>query len=82
VNVERCTDLRDHLVDLRIAEAMGDGVLSSSERESHRAALASALSNFVQSCTSSYTPTQLQCSLDAHDMAAALACANTAKETP
>jgi hypothetical protein len=65
----RCESLRDHLVDLRVANA------SSLDREAHRAAMVKALGDsFVADCQSKLGAAEVHCALHAPDMTAAAAC--------
>jgi hypothetical protein len=57
----RCSELREHVVDLRVASATVD-------REQHRNALRNALGDrFVADCVGSYTVAAVECGLAAHD---------------
>jgi len=79
VSLDRCAELRDHLVDLRIGEATVGQNLSAAEIADHRASLSTALGEaFVQSCTQAYTAEQLRCALAALETDDATTCANTA----
>jgi hypothetical protein len=67
-----CERLRDHLVDLQVADIH---IATGIDREAHRRAMAQALgSSFVSSCIAKLTETQVDCALDTHDAAAAAAC--------
>jgi hypothetical protein len=67
---ESCTELRDHLVSLRLESATGI------EPSAHRAALARALgSEFVSTCTATMTVAQVKCAVAADSSADAAACA-------
>ncbi len=69
VSEQACERLRDHVVDVRLANATGV------EREPHRRALRQALGKgFVSSCVGSLSDAQLQCALKAPDSAAIAAC--------
>jgi len=68
-DTELCTELRDHLVELRASEAGGIDVAA------HRIALAQAMGNgFVSSCTTSLTIKQVKCALSGGSLAAATEC--------
>ena len=69
VDQARCTEARDHLIDLRLSGMTGIEV------ESHRTALQAALGDdFTVACTKSFSSIQLQCVLAATDYDAAQAC--------
>ncbi len=69
---KRCEKLRDHLVELRLADASGI------DHAAHREAMQRALGDdFIGSCTSSLTPTQVTCALDAKDTASATSCSSS-----
>ena len=69
----RCVKLRDHLVDLQVADIH---VATGIDREAHRRALASALGDdFTSTCAGTLTEAQVDCALDARDASAAAACA-------
>lgn len=69
----RCMKLRDHLVDLQVADIH---VATGIDREAHRRALASALGeDFTSTCTSTLSESQVDCALSANDATAAAACA-------
>ena len=75
-NTERvaspCTQLREHLVDLRVSTARG----TPTQLADHRAAMERALGDgFVTSCEKNLDATQIDCSLRASDLNAASACA-------
>jgi len=64
----QCAQLRDHLVDVRLAGTQVDV-------EAHRAAIKGALGDgFVDRCTAQLTRTQIKCALAASDSAHALDC--------
>jgi hypothetical protein len=68
----RCEQLLDHLVSLRVAEVHP---ASGVDRESHRRALTQALgADFLTSCSSSLSESQIACALGASDTSAAAAC--------
>lgn len=64
-----CTKARDHLIELRLADASGV------DRDAHRAAMKHALGDsFVSSCQRSMSSAQVRCVLSAKNSAAATAC--------
>ena len=66
---QRCAQVRDRLIDLRLANAKGVEV------DGHRAAMKSALGDdFIQTCKTRLTVAQQQCVLRARDVAAATDC--------
>jgi hypothetical protein len=68
-STSRCEKLRDHLVDLRLADASGV------DREAHRKVMQRALGDdFVTSCTSSLSGAQIKCALDAKTLSDATSC--------
>jgi len=70
----RCEQLRDHLVDIRLADAH---VATGVDREAHRAAMKTSLgSEFVASCTGKLTESEVSCALRATDAAGAAACSS------
>jgi hypothetical protein len=72
VTPRRCATLRDHLVDLRLAEV---NVATGIDRNAHRNAMQTALGDeFITSCTRSLTESQLNCALRASDATGAAAC--------
>lgn len=78
VDRARCTQLRDHMVDLRLADASG---IVSSELTQHRTAMNSALGDrFVGECQASLSKTELRCSLAAKTLSSASDC--SARSTP
>ncbi len=65
----RCTALRDHLVELRLADATGV------DHDAHREAMKHALGDsFVESCKGSMTASEVSCALRASDADSAAAC--------
>lgn len=69
----RCEKLRDHVVDLRLADATGV------DTNAHRVAMLHALGDdFVASC-SKLARRQVDCALDARDSAAAAACSSSSR---
>lgn len=72
VDREHCEKLRDHMIDLRVASATA-GV----DVKAHRAAMEEALGDqFVDSCEL-LSPSELECSLHARDLASAAACSKS-----
>jgi hypothetical protein len=74
IEVDRahCEQLRDHMIDLRITSATA-GV----DVKAHRAAMKEALGErFVESCEL-LSPSELECSLRARDLASASACSKS-----
>jgi hypothetical protein len=72
VDRTRCTQLRDHLVELRLADATA---ISASELAQHRAAMKSALGDrFVGECQASLSKAELRCSLSAKTLSSANDC--------
>ena len=66
---QRCAQVRDRLIDLRLANATGVDI------KAHRAAMAEALGDdFIQNCKTRLTIAQQQCVLRARDSAAATDC--------
>src|SRR4051812_9401958 len=66
-----CAQLRDHLVNLRLATAAG----TPDELAQHRAAMEHALGDgFVASCERNLNASQIACSLQAPDLISASAC--------
>ncbi len=64
-----CERLRDHLVDLRLADAKGIDV------EPHRAAMKQAMgSSFLAACAKDLTSSQRDCAIAAADSNAAAQC--------
>ena len=72
----RCEQLRDHLIDVRLAA-------SDIDLTAHRAAMKQALGDhFVDACASKMTGDQIRCALDAKDQAAADACTSSPPSSP
>jgi hypothetical protein len=84
---QRCTRMRDHLVDLRLntiaprtnhdpnVPADRAAASSTSIREQHRTSVIAALGeDFANRCASTMTATQIDCVLEAADSDAASAC--------
>lgn len=65
----QCARVRDHLIDLRLADATG--IEPAAHREALRAALGE---DFVARCTSSMTDQQVSCALNAVDTFTLNAC--------
>lgn len=65
----RCTQLRDHFVDLRL------GSIDKADLEKHRRVMRRALGDsFVASCASTMNDDAITCALSATDVSAAAAC--------
>jgi hypothetical protein len=76
VDQRRCTQLRDHLIDLRLKG------LEDVDIASHRRALTQALGDeFVASCQQSIAWGELKCMLDAADQETAESCRHAAVAT-
>ena len=74
IDTRRCERLRDHLVDLQVADIH---IAAGIDREAHRRAMTAALgSSFVSSCVEKLTETQVDCALDTNDLAAVAACSH------
>lgn len=72
VDREHCEQLRDHMIDLRLASATA-GV----DVKAHRSAMKEALGErFVESCEQ-LSASELECSLHARDLASASACSKS-----
>lgn len=68
-DAELCTELRDHLVDLRASETSGIDIAA------HRHALAQAMGDgFVSACTMSLTVKQVRCALSGRSLATTAEC--------
>jgi len=68
---QRCEQVRDRIVDLRLANATNVDI------KAHRVAMRDALgTDFVTSCKSGMTPSQQQCVLEARDLVTATACSS------
>jgi hypothetical protein len=69
VEAAPCEQMRDHLIDLQLADA------NSVDREAHREILKRSLGeSFVSSCESSMSASQVGCVLRSDDSEAASAC--------
>ena len=66
-HVTSCAQLRDHLVELRLAGIEND-------REQHRRALVATLGSFVDTCEQSYSDDAIACALQATDPQTAATC--------
>ena len=72
VDEARCTELRDHLVELRLNASRTEDL----DRGQHRTALVAALgTGFVGQCVNFTTDKEANCILAATDEAAATRCA-------
>ena len=68
-DAQLCTQLRDHLVELRASETAGIDIAA------HRRALAQAMGDaFVSACTTSLTVKQVKCALSCDSLATATEC--------
>jgi hypothetical protein len=68
---QQCEQVRDHLVDLRLAISHNLG----KDLEQHRAAMKQAIGDqFIASCTKTLSAGQASCVLDAKDSQAAAEC--------
>jgi len=64
-----CERLRDHVVELRLADATGVDLVA------HREAMRQALGeDFIARCQSAMTERQIECTLDAADLETAASC--------
>ena len=69
---QQCARVRDHLVELRLAESHG---LRKADLDQHRLVLSRAFdSSFLETCTSASTEASLDCVIRAMDSQAAAAC--------
>jgi hypothetical protein len=72
VDRRSCEMLRDHLVDVRAADA------TDADAAQHRAAMKAALGDeFVDNCLHTMTVDQLECAMRASDLGATAGCAHT-----
>lgn len=72
VEVNRCAELRDHVVDLQLRNIH---IATGVDIEAHRKALTDALGDdFLTSCSSRMDEARVSCLLDASDQDAAQAC--------
>jgi len=76
VDRRACEQLRDHVIELRIAGARGaSGQGPPIDFEPHRAALKQALGEpYLAACLKTFTATQVTCALGATDDASATEC--------
>jgi hypothetical protein len=71
---EHCVELRDHMVDLRLKDAVDGDV----DVAAHRAAMKQALGDhFVDSCLKSLSEKQLHCVMTATDSQSASDCTSS-----
>ena len=69
---QRCEQVRDRLIDLRLADATNVDV------KAHREVMRRALGNdFIARCATKLTIAQQRCVIEARDSASATACAKT-----
>jgi hypothetical protein len=77
VEIAPCEQMRDHLIDLQLAES------NSIDREAHREILKRSLGEtFVSSCESSMSSSQVGCVLHADDSESASACTSSVAGAP
>lgn len=78
VDRQKCLELRDHLIDVRLANAAGaEGV----DLAQHRAAMKQALGEkFLSECEQHTTIAQLRCELKATDLDATRSCSDHASK--
>ena len=77
---KHCIAMRDHLVDLRIAQSKGatDELGRPIDLGAHRAAMKQALGEtFIGACRRDMTSAQIQCVLGASDSTSAAACTSS-----
>ena len=68
----QCEQLRDHLVDLQVAQIH---IATGIDREAHRSALSKALGDeFLTACTAKMSASQVECALGAADATTAAGC--------
>jgi len=71
---QRCTDLRDHVVDLRLKDIADPAV----DVAAHRAAMTQALGDhFVDSCLKDLSEKQMNCVLTASDTQSVTDCSSS-----
>ena len=71
---KQCERVRDHLVDLRLADATGV------DRAAHKEAMQRALgAAFIDHCSNAMTTAQIDCVLDGADSSTAAACGSSTK---
>lgn len=78
VDKTKCMQMRDHLVELRLASATGSDDMDLAQ---HRTAMKQALGNsFLSECEHTMTIEQLHCAMKATDLSASIDCSkNTAR---
>lgn len=73
----RCERLRDHVVELRLADINPE---TGVDREAHRKAMTQALGDdFIAGCKTKLSEPQLDCALAAADPASAAACTTASR---
>ena len=74
VDRRKCTELRDHLIGVRLASA---GDIGAGDIAQHRAAMKQALGEgFISQCEQSTSLEELRCELKATDLSSASACSH------
>lgn len=69
VSQSPCEQVREHMIDLRLASA------AKIDREAHREAMRRALGeDFLTSCRETMTDSEIRCVLEARDSLATVAC--------
>ena len=75
VDKKKCTQMRDHLIDLRLGSAAGSDDMDFAQ---HRIAMKQALGeSFLADCQHNMTIEQLDCAMKATDLQASIACSNS-----
>ena len=75
VDKAKCTQMRDHMIDLRLAGAAGSDEMDLAQ---HRTAMKQALGeSFLADCQHNMTIEQLHCAMKATDLQASIACSNS-----
>jgi hypothetical protein len=78
----RCTEVRDHVVELRLAQSRGatDALGQPIDLAPHRAAMKQALgARYIEQCRREMSSSQIKCALSATDSEAASACIRRAR---
>jgi hypothetical protein len=74
VDERKCTQLRDHLIDVRLS---GAELTEDADRAQHRAAMKQALGDtFIADCKRNMSNEQLNCALKATDLNGASDCSH------
>lgn len=72
---QRCSTLRDHVIELRLQDATG----IDADLAAHRTAMKQALGpGFIEQCASGFSEAQVACALGATDMHGVSSCASGA----